>query len=241
MPKVNVYLPDALAERVREAELPVSAICQAALSDALDAAAAAADGVVAPGDLALPPGLDVAFPLGQHVATVLALAGPAAAARGAAEIGAEDVLQALLDEGESLVLRTIERVGVPRQVLQAELASRVEVGDPLPEGAAPLASPGARAVVERAVAEAGEAGSPMVTGGHLVLALEADDGVAGATLHALGIDGVLTRRIIGLLSSGVAYGRATQARRPVGLAATLEEVRERLERIERRLDGPPPV
>ena len=35
MPKINVYLPDALADAVREAQLPVSSICQAALESAV--------------------------------------------------------------------------------------------------------------------------------------------------------------------------------------------------------------
>src|SRR5438128_4767625 len=35
MPKVNVYLPDELAAAVREAQVPVSAVCQAALERAV--------------------------------------------------------------------------------------------------------------------------------------------------------------------------------------------------------------
>src|SRR5689334_2766776 len=35
MPKINVYLPDELAEAVKEAGLPVSAICQRALEQAV--------------------------------------------------------------------------------------------------------------------------------------------------------------------------------------------------------------
>ncbi|MDX6415722.1 MAG: hypothetical protein QOG28_342, partial [Trebonia sp.] len=35
MPKINVYLPDDLAEAVKEAGLPVSAICQATLEQAV--------------------------------------------------------------------------------------------------------------------------------------------------------------------------------------------------------------
>src|SRR3954452_13836970 len=35
MPKVNIYLPDALAEAVKDAQVPVSAICQAALEKAV--------------------------------------------------------------------------------------------------------------------------------------------------------------------------------------------------------------
>jgi len=35
MPKINVYLPDELALAVRDAQVPVSAICQAALEKAV--------------------------------------------------------------------------------------------------------------------------------------------------------------------------------------------------------------
>ena len=35
MPKINVYLPDDLAEAVRDSGLPVSAVCQRALEDAV--------------------------------------------------------------------------------------------------------------------------------------------------------------------------------------------------------------
>ena len=37
MPKINVYLPDELADAVREAGLPVSPICQRALEQAVRA------------------------------------------------------------------------------------------------------------------------------------------------------------------------------------------------------------
>ena len=35
MPKINVYLPDDLAAAVRAADVPVSAVCQRALADAV--------------------------------------------------------------------------------------------------------------------------------------------------------------------------------------------------------------
>ncbi len=44
MPKINVYLPDELAAAVKEADLPVSAICQTALQKAVrDVTSAARD------------------------------------------------------------------------------------------------------------------------------------------------------------------------------------------------------
>jgi post-segregation antitoxin (ccd killing protein) len=35
VPKINVYLPDELAEAVKEAGVPVSAVCQRALEQAV--------------------------------------------------------------------------------------------------------------------------------------------------------------------------------------------------------------
>jgi post-segregation antitoxin (ccd killing protein) len=35
MPKINVYLPDELAEAVKAAGVPVSAVCQRALEEAV--------------------------------------------------------------------------------------------------------------------------------------------------------------------------------------------------------------
>ena len=44
MPKINVYVPDALADAVREAGIPVSTVCQRALEDALRASTALREG-----------------------------------------------------------------------------------------------------------------------------------------------------------------------------------------------------
>jgi ATP-dependent Clp protease ATP-binding subunit ClpA len=43
MPKVNVYLPDKLAESVRAADVPLSAVCQRALREALQGMPGASD------------------------------------------------------------------------------------------------------------------------------------------------------------------------------------------------------
>ncbi|MBM7516709.1 type II toxin-antitoxin system CcdA family antitoxin [Nocardioides nitrophenolicus] len=39
MPKVNIYVPDALYDELRRTELPISSIAQQAFRDALDARA----------------------------------------------------------------------------------------------------------------------------------------------------------------------------------------------------------
>jgi post-segregation antitoxin (ccd killing protein) len=57
MPKINVYLPDALASAVKDAEVPVSAVCQAALSDAVERIGRTRRGVAALRDAATPPAI----------------------------------------------------------------------------------------------------------------------------------------------------------------------------------------
>ena len=50
MPKINVYLSDELAEAVKEAYLPVSAICQRALESAVRRVAAIREQTAGEGD-----------------------------------------------------------------------------------------------------------------------------------------------------------------------------------------------
>ncbi|BCB89931.1 hypothetical protein Psuf_072440 [Phytohabitans suffuscus] len=99
MPKINVYLPDALADRVRDARLPVSRICQVALTRALDGADSAAH--EEPADLTLPEPIDLTPPPNHHVAAILRQSYDSAAARGSAAVETIDILQAFLDEGRA--------------------------------------------------------------------------------------------------------------------------------------------
>ena len=48
-PKINVYLPDELASEVKAAGIPVSAVCQQALADAV-ASSQGVDGSAPAGD-----------------------------------------------------------------------------------------------------------------------------------------------------------------------------------------------
>jgi ATP-dependent Clp protease ATP-binding subunit ClpC len=109
MPKVNVYLPDDLAAAVRRAGLPVSAICQHALTEALRAAGEARSAIDAlrdPGAGA--PALTGATP---RLRRVLERAGPAA--------DPARLLLALLDDGDNLALRILEMLDVDVAALRA--------------------------------------------------------------------------------------------------------------------------
>jgi ATP-dependent Clp protease ATP-binding subunit ClpC len=238
MPKINVYLPDDLAEQVRAAKLPVSAICQAALSDALRHAAAATEAGTAaaadlPGDLAFP------VPVTRHFAQAVTLAVRAAGDRRAAEVEPSDLLQGLLHERESVTLKMVESLGVDPAAIQARLDERVPPPDPgaarRRRGKGPALGARARDVLDAAEHEAtAGTGRPLITCAHLLLALLAGDGPAGSALRAAGLDGPDARRAVAAMRSGLTYGRATPGT-GAPAEAVLADIVERLERIESRL------
>ena len=108
MPKINVYLPDTLADAVREAQLPVSSICQAALESALQKVQAARDGrlygrFTPRAQRVLELGQDIAKQIpNEHVDTIHLLVG-------------------LVDEGGNLGLKVLESLEVEPADLRAEL------------------------------------------------------------------------------------------------------------------------
>jgi ATP-dependent Clp protease ATP-binding subunit ClpA len=235
MPKISVYLPDDLAERVREAQLPVSSICQAALLETLrqmSAAAYASAGSAA----ALPVGVEIESLAVTHFVDAVNLAYDAASKRGAATVGTEDLLQGILDEGESVMLQTLEAIGVGSEDIRHQLTMLVQGGDPLLPGTPQALSKRARRVVGRADQEAVGAGRP-VNVAHLLLAL-IDDGGGGASraLGQAGLDMAAAQKTIAAMQSGLTFGRA-QALGPPLADVHLTEIKERLDRIEKRLEG----
>jgi ATP-dependent Clp protease ATP-binding subunit ClpC len=106
MPKINVYLPDALAEAVKEAQLPVSSICQAALESAVQKVQAATTA----GSTAASPSRQArarARPrrrrdLNEHVDTVHLLVG-------------------IVDEGGNLGLKVLQSLDIEPADLRSEL------------------------------------------------------------------------------------------------------------------------
>ncbi|WP_433533265.1 Clp protease N-terminal domain-containing protein [Micromonospora sp. CA-263727] len=247
MPKINVYLPDALADRVREARLPVSRICQAALTQALDGADRAAHDTVA--ELALPEPVELTPPPNHHVAAILRQAYDVAAARGSATVEPVDILQAFLDEGESLVLNAVELLGFPAASIQAAIDA--SIGRP-PRRARPARGPGgasaatlspdAHTALTVAAAQAGEHGSPATTGSHLLLGLIADDGTAGAALRAAGVTEVVTPAVLSALYYGAAFGRMTTDRDAdtASLRIMMFDVLDRLDRLQHQIVAPRP-
>jgi len=228
MPKINVYLPDQLAADVKFANLSVSRICQDALRNALFATANAE---IAVGHGTVEPVSEV--PLGMHVSAMFACAVDTAAARGAVEVEVTDLLRGLVAEGGSLTLLLIEQNGVSRDSIVAELDSR----DPLPDKnvnsitAPERLSDELQALADSACAEALAQAAAAVDGVHIVKALLDDQGAAGDTLRALGIDRIFTETFEVAVRGAVLYGRATE-RHSSPTVVMLSTMAARLERIE---------
>jgi ATP-dependent Clp protease ATP-binding subunit ClpA len=233
--KISVYLPDELASRVRDANLPVSAICQSALRDALEALAAA-DPFVDP-ESRLPPGIPLDVPVVRNLAAAIHLAYEAARKQRSATVETEDLLQGVLDEGENLMLRTLNAIGIDSTQMQESIDSGRTPRQSLDGGAEPVLSRRAERAVRHAGTEAARRGQP-VNLAHLVLAL-LDDAGGGASraLHAAGLDEAAARRAIAAMESGLTFGRhAASGLSSMRVERLLGEVIARLEQIAGRLE-----
>ncbi|PRX49468.1 ATP-dependent Clp protease ATP-binding subunit ClpC [Prauserella shujinwangii] len=240
MPKINVYLPDELAEGVRDTGLPVSAICQRALEQSVRRVTAIRAAVL--GDL---DGDDPAARLShftERARAVLRLAVQRARTDGAAEVGTEHLLDGVLAEGTNLALLVLRAVDVEPDVVGQALAGATD--DRQGDGAASRFSAPAANALELTATEAAALGHNYVGCEHLLLGLLSEpDGTAGHVLRELGLDLRTTRRAVVAALSGYTHLRA-QAAQPRadlrtaladGIRAELRPVLDRLDRLERHV------
>lgn len=236
MPKINVYLPDELAAAVREVQLPVSGICQAALERAVRDVSSARAADETPPDERPGPGLFNRFtPRARHAVTL--------AERSAREIphnfvGTEHVLLGLVDEGTNLALRVLSSLDIEIVDLRAELVASMPAltDDPLDDHL-PF-TPLAKRSLETATKEALALGHNYIGCEHLLLGLLAtEEGVASQVLRRMGLELRTTRRavIAALVGSVQPMQRPRAPTR--GDADTLEQILRRLDAIEQRLAG----
>ncbi len=216
MPKINVYLPDELAESVRRAGIPVSSVCQRALADAV----AAADG---------PPLPDSSAPeLARYTNRARQVVTTARAAQAAPT--SVDVANGIVAEGHNLAVAVLNGFDVDLDDFVAELRGLAR-------------APGARAdemtvVLQRAAEQALDLANNYVGCEHLLLGiLEASPGeVTADALRAVGVDAKAARRTISAALAGITYAR--DAGMTAGLTApirsALEEIRTRLAHLESR-------
>ena len=225
MPKVNVYLPDDLADSVKETGLPVSAICQRALEQSVKRVTA----IRAVRDLTGTDPTAALTSFTQRTKDVLKLAITAAAARGATEVGTRDLLHGMLEEGTNLAIHVLGTIDIDAAAVLRELRT-----DPSPEPAevTRIGTTAANAL-ELTVVEALTLGHNYVGCEHLLLGLVAEpDGTAGQVLRARGAEPRQVRQVVSAALAGYVHLQANQG----GAAALTAAVGKALEPVLRRLD-----
>ena len=139
MPKINVYLPDALASAVKDAGVPVSAVCQAALSDAVERVGRTRRGIAALRDPATPAatlrriGEGTRKRMTPRLAAALEAAALDPDGRARPAVSSLDLLRGLLDDGENLAVRLLLTQGADVDAL-AEASRASDTDEPGPGG-----------------------------------------------------------------------------------------------------------
>jgi ATP-dependent Clp protease ATP-binding subunit ClpA len=247
MPKINVYLPDDLADAVRDAGVPVSAVCQRALDQAVRRITAIREvtttGASWGGALPDPPVVNFT----RRAMSALLSARTAAGAEGVAETGTEHLLRALLAHG-GIAVEVLTALEITPHQIRAALDQRVPPAPaPAPAPAAPVASDPAAgdpvasdtvaaggtaaepalsrqlaAVLELAANESSGLGNRYIGSEHLLLGLIGEpDGVARSVLRSLGADQRVTRRTVAAALAGWAAGVSGQQQRAAEQAAAV--------------------
>ena len=143
MPKINVYLPDALASAVKDAGVPVSAVCQAALSDAVERVGRTRRGIAALRDPASPNAALRQIAEGTRkrmtprLVAALGVAALDADGQARTAVSSFDLLRGLLDDGENLAVRLLLAQDVDVDAL-AEATRASEADEPGPPPPTPV-------------------------------------------------------------------------------------------------------
>jgi ATP-dependent Clp protease ATP-binding subunit ClpC len=232
MPKINVYLPDELAVAVRDAQVPISAICQAALERAVrDVGALRGSDETPTQEPAYGP-----FTLfTPRARTAITYAQGQAVERHHDHVGPEHLLLGVLDEGSNLALKVLGALDLEAGDLRSELvASLAPASKVVPEQ--PPFTPLAKKALELTTKEAVGLGHNYVGCEHLLLGLLAtDDGLASHVLRRMGIELRTTRRAVVTVLNGFVRPREQDTSNESAARSTLLEILRRVEAIERRL------
>jgi ATP-dependent Clp protease ATP-binding subunit ClpA len=230
MPKINVYLPDDLADAVRDTGVPVSAICQRALEQSVKRVSA----IRAVRDLTGTDPTTGLVSFTERARDAVKLAITAARERDAAEVGTRDLLFGLLDEGTNLALHVLRAIEIdPAHVLAEVRALPSTSGD----GSAARMSTTAANALELALVEALTLGHNYVGCEHLLLGLVAEpEGAAGQLLRGLGGDPKQVRQAVSAALAGYVHLQANQGGNALtaALGQALEPVLRRLDRLEEK-------
>ena len=238
MPKINVYLPDELAEAVRDAPVPVSAICQSALERAVRDVESARAHDQAPADDR--PGVGLFGRFTPRARGAVANAENCARQVPHNFVGTEHVLLGVLDEGGNLALKVLESSDIELADLRAELAGSLLPPTEAVEGHIPF-TPLAKRALEATAKEALSLGHNYIGCEHLLLGLlGTEDGLASQVLRRMGLELRTTRSTTAKVLQGFVFAQqnppsGTPAP-PIISADKFDEILQRLVAIEDRLD-----
>lgn len=220
MPKINVYLPDDLAEAVKESGVPVSAICQRALEQSVKRVNAIRAVTLA--DLDHEPVLP-RFTKRAETAVKLAID------RASIEVGTEHLVYGVITEGGNLALEVLRAMEISVDRITREIGK--VLAEPTEERPQRFGGDAANAL-ELAVTEAVSLGHNYIGCEHLLLGLVSEDeGAGGRVLRAVGADLKSVRASIVAAVAGYAH-LSNQ-----GAGKLLEPLIRRIEKLEQRLRG----
>jgi hypothetical protein len=239
MPKINVYLPDELADAVRDTGVPVSAICQRALEQAVRRMTMIRSAVL--GDVDTESLAGRVPHVTPRAVEALRLAVADARAAGTPNVGTGPLLRGITAEGGNLALQILTALEIDPATIAVGVAG--EPGGAGGEGGGLRFSTSAGNALELAVSEAIAMGHNYVGCEHLLIGLAAEpDGNAGKALRAAGADLKTVRRAVATAIAGYAHLRAATASPPgatgilTAVRAELQPLIQRIERLEQRLN-----
>jgi ATP-dependent Clp protease ATP-binding subunit ClpC len=234
MPKINVYLPDELADAVRDAQVPVSAICQSALERAVRDVSALRGSEEAPSAEASYGPFTRFTPRARQA---VARAQDEARELRHKAVGPEHLLLGVLDEGGNMALEVLEALEVEPDDVRSELMASMEA----PSEKAPERTrftPLAKKALEASFREAVGLGHNYIGCEHLLLGLVAtEEGMASQVLRRMGVELRTTRGTVITSLSGHIQRRSRKSTPPTASPSVLDEILHRLDEIERRLAG----
>jgi ATP-dependent Clp protease ATP-binding subunit ClpA len=234
MPKINVYLPENLAIAVRDAGIPVSAVCQRALADAV---AAVDRGLSAeqfgPGLTEESAQLRSRFTQRAEKAISLATEAAAAAHRPVTSV---QVLDGLVEEGSNLALAVLRGLDIDPRDLRSELRATDAATRRTPDATDQDAT--LDEVCEEAAQAALLLGHNYIGCEHLLLGVLAgqQQDLATATLRTLGVELDKCRDAVRVALSGIDYAQTNLSLSTLSapVRSLLEEIRQRLGRLEQQ-------
>ena len=236
MPKINVYLPDELAQAVRDAQVPVSAICQSALERAVrDVESARA--AEPPADDR--PALGLFGRFTPRARGAMSLAEKLAREFPHDFVGTEHVLLGVLEEGGNLALKMLETSDIEVADLRAELRASMPPATTRVEGHIAF-TPLAKRALESTAKEALTLGHNYIGCEHVLLGLlGTEEGLASQVLRRMGLELRTTRATAVKVLAGFVHAKenppTTAPAPPVIPESRLDEILQRLVAIEDRL------